>query len=819
MNTPRRVRLVPLMWIVVLSLWVTGTAGRAVAQSEAKPESEPPEYAPGPMLAQFLDGPMKHFDEIVFAVRVPGRDHWYVTFGNYACDYGPPKDRAYKEADGVLWGYGEGGRLCRMNLRTGQLKVLLEDPTGGVRDPQLHYDGEKILFSYRKGGTHTFHLYEINVDGSGLTQLTDGPDDDIEPTYCPDGGIVFCSSRCRRFVNCWYTRVATLYRCDGDGRNIRILSSNNDHDNTPWMLADGRILYMRWEYVDRSQVHFHHLWATCPDGTGQMTYFGNMHGGIAMLDAKPIPGTNKVVASFSPGHGRPEHFGYVTIVDPSRGPDAAELARNVTKRPDWKDPYAISEECFLVASRQGIHVMDGHGESELVYRLPDDERHLQCHEPRPLRARPRERVIPPRTNAKAPTGRLVLEDIRAGRKMDGVRPGEIKKLLVLKQLPKPVNFSGGMEPLTIKGSFTLAGIVGTVPVEADGSAFMELPALQSLFFVALDENDRAVKRMHSFVMLQPGETTSCVGCHEPRVRTPHAINTDLLALRRPARKVEPIADVPAVIDFPRDVQPILDRHCVKCHNADRRDGRVDLTGDKTIRYTMSYWAMRNFELVTDGRNEPYGNRPPRSTGSATSRLLTLIDGSHYDAKLSESETRMVRLWIETSATYPGTYASLGCGDYHIGLPRGPMAKRCGACHAKQVSDHKGVKRTVNVFGHGNDMRPQVVCNISRPEKSLVLRAPLSKESGGLGLCKEAVFADTSDPLYQQILAAIRDAHARLQAGKRFDMPGFRPNEYYIREMQRFGFLPADLKPEDPIDVYAVDKDYWDSFRYRPPSVQ
>jgi len=720
----------------------------------------------------------------------------------------------FKKEDGVYWGYSEGGRLCRLNLRTGWLKVILEDPRGGIRDPQVHYDGRKILFSYRKGGRHTFHLYEINVDGSGLKQLTDGPDDDIEPTYCPDGSIVFCSSRCRRFVNCWYTRVATLYRCDADGQNVRMLSSNVDHDNTPWVLPDGRILYMRWEYVDRSQVHFHHLWTMNPDGTGQMVYFGNQHGGVAMLDAKPIPGTNKVVASFSPGHGRPEHFGFVSVVDPRRGPDFQPFARNLTRGSNWKDPYALSEDCFLVASARGIHVMDGAGKDELIYRLPPSQRQMQCHEPRPLRARSREPVIPPRTNLAATTSRLILEDIYRGRNMTGVKRGEIKKLLVLEQVPKPVNFSGGMEPLSIGGTFTLAQIVGTMPVEPDGSAQMELPALRSLFFVALDENDRPVKRMHSFVTLQPGETTSCVGCHEQRIGAPHPMGADLAALRRRPSPVEPISDVPQMFDFPRDVQPILDRHCVECHNPDRREGRVDLTGDKTARYTISYWTMQTRGLVSDARNEPRGNRPPHSYGSAASRLMTLVDGSHYDAKLSDHERKMVRLWIETSATYPGTYASLGCGHYPVRLPYGPIVERCGACHVRPGAARQGPRTALHFpGGWGNQLEP--LMNLSRPEKSYLLRAPLAKQSGGLALCKETVFADTDDPLYRQMLSAIQDAHQRLNRGKRFDMPGFRPNQHYIREMQRFGFLPKELKPEDPIDVYAVDRAYWDSFHYRP----
>ncbi|MHC4399512.1 MAG: HzsA-related protein [Planctomycetota bacterium] len=807
---------------------LTAVAGWLLVGPTAAPAPAAPVPAPGfasgPMLERFLEGPMADAEEIVFAVRVPGRDHWYVTFGNYA-DHSetPAKQLGFKKEDGVYWGYGDGGRLCRLNLRTGELKLLLDDPKGGVRDPQVHYDGRKVLFSYRPGGTHTFHLYEINVDGSGLVQLTDGPDDDIEPTYCPDGSIVFCSSRCRRFVNCWYTRVATLYRCDADGKNVHMLSSNNDHDNTPWVLPDGRILYMRWEYVDRSQVHFHHLWTTNPDGTGQMVYYGNMHGGVAMLDAKPIPGTKKVVASFSPGHGRPEHMGPIAVVDPTPGPDESAAVRYVSKdrdwRAQWKDPYAISEDCFLAAHPKGIFVMDGEGNAEQIYQLSEGERgQFQCHEPRPLRSRPRERVIPDRIKPAKPTARLVLENVYQGRKMQSVEKGSIKKLLVLKQLPKPVNFSGGMQPLTIGGSFTLAELVGEVPVYADGSAFMELPALQSLFFVALDAQERPVKRMHSFVVLQPGEMTSCVGCHEQRAQAPRPVRADLLALREPATLVEPVAGVPSVFDFPRDIQPILDKHCVECHNADRLEGRIDLTGDKTPMYTMAYWEMQRGGLVSDGRNRETSNYEPYQVGSAASRLMTLIDGSHYDAKLSDHETKMVRLWIETSACYPGTYASLGCGHYPAippPLALGAINQRCGSCHVREQDDPKRGKIKVYHFGGYSGHQPGPLYNISRPEKSRMIRAPLAKEAGGLGFCKEVVFKDTSDPLYAAMLAAVREAHNRLMAGKRFDMPGFRPNEHYIREMQRFGFLSEDLGPSDPVDVYAVDRAYWDSFDYQP----
>jgi len=133
-----------------------------------------------------------------------------------------------------------------------------------------------VLFSYRKGGTHHYNLYEMNIDGSGLKQLTSGNWDDIEPCYLPDGDIVFCSTRCKRYVSCWLAPVTVLFRCKADGSDIRQLSSGAVTESTPALLPDGRVIYTRWEYVNRATTRFHQLWVINPDGTGAMTYFGNM---------------------------------------------------------------------------------------------------------------------------------------------------------------------------------------------------------------------------------------------------------------------------------------------------------------------------------------------------------------------------------------------------------------------------------------------------------------------------------------------------------------------------------------------------------------
>jgi hypothetical protein len=813
----------------------------------------------GAGLQEFLAGPMAGIDEVIFAARQPGAGgHWYENFGYYAHDENQKLFRAM-------------GQLCRLNIRTGKLRILLDDKQGSVRDPQVHYDGGKILFSYRKGGSDYFHLYEISIDGSGLKQLTDGPYDDIEPTYLSDGGIMFCSSRCKRWVNCWYSQVAILYRCDADGANITPISANIEQDNTPWPLPDGRVLYQRWEYVDRSRVAFHHLWTCNPDGTGQMVYYGNMHPETLMIDAKPIPARpstggparpsiggpasdNKVVAVFSPGHGRAEHAGDITIVTPKSGPDDLGSARKITQNPEYRDPWAFSEDCFLVAKGPSLLVMNAQGQAEEVFRLPLAlvKAKVELHEPRPLVRRDPEKLIPHRVAPAALTGRLILTDVYSGRRMEGVKRGDISKLLVMETLPKPVNYSGKMPPISFGGTFTLVRILGTVPVEPDGSAYMELPAMRSLLFVALDENNNSVKRMHSFLTVMPGETTSCLGCHEQRTRAPANLGAgSVAALRRPPDKTTPISGIPDVFDYPRDIQPILDKYCLECHDYDKRSGGVILTGDRGPIYSHSYYTLtaRNLQ-VSDGRDRMRTNLPPRSVGAVASPLMKKIDGSHHDVKLSAHEQDTIRYWIEAGAPYPGTYAALDTGMIG-GFPLSQLdtsdrawpssiaaaeaiERRCLSCHDRSLPLPRFLSDDLDLVLSNPDfndvrikMSRHIMFNLTRPDKSLVLLAPLSPHSGGYGLCAEhdskagesrpaAVFADTNDPDYQKILAMCADGSDYLDRNRRFDMPGFRPTPQYVREMRRFGIIADNVAENAAIDAYQADGAYWQSLWYRPP---
>jgi hypothetical protein len=805
-----------------------------------KPQPAPP---PGPDLVEKALELMGGAEEIVFAERALYSDsHYYVNFGGWSND---PDKFTYPP---------DGSRLCKLNLRTKQVAVLLDDPKGNIRDPRVHYDGSKILFAFRKGGTRHYNLYEINADGSGLRQLTFGDWDDMDPAYLPDGGIVFVSSRGRRFIPCNNTPGAQLFRMDADGGNILCLSANNVRDDRPAVLPNGQVIYTRWEYVDSSIVYHRDLWVMNPDGTGQMVLFGGTvrppELPFAKCDALPIPGTDgKVVSVFSSPTGKRENAGNVMIVDLKAGPDDPAAARQISPQIDlgyyyfpsytlgggrtaFRDPFPLSEDCFLVAQDKSLLVLDGNGRIQELFRAEK-----MVHDPRALRARPRERLVPPRTDLRQTTGRFVLADIYRGRdaEMAGVEPGTIKKLLVLEDLPKPVSYYSLPGMISLDGTHTLRRVLGTVPVEADGSASFEAPALRALYFVALDENDLAVKRMQSYTMVMPGETQGCVGCHEPRSQniSPDGAHNTLMAAARGPSRIEPVPGVPDVFDYPRDIQPIWDKHCVSCHSAEEPSGRVVLTGDYNEWFTQSYYALFAYDQIRDmmGRylTEFRGHRP-YGFGTGASPLMQKIDGSHYDVKLTRREHDTVRLWIEASAYFAGTYAVYNHSEnavagalansyrVEIGKPLDRIVyNRCLWCHDSAASMGRRVRK-------GKMNQPKHcwnLYNLSYPEKSMILLAPLAEEAGGYGWCKDnygqAVgFRDTSDPDYQKILAAIRAAKARQEKAGRYDMPGARPNEHYVRWMKRFGVLPESFDlAKDTIDPYETDRAYWRSLWHRP----
>ena len=439
----------------------------------------------------------------------------------------------------------------------------------------------------------------------------------------------------------------------------------------------------------------------------------------------------------------------------------------------------------------------------------------------------------------------MLSDVYAGRNMAGVQRGAIKKLLVLEDLPKPANYhGGGSQPIGHGVTSTLKRILGTVPVEADGSACFEVPALRSLYFALLDEQDRSVKQMRSFVTVQPGETVGCVGCHDTRRQTPAAGRTVPLAMRQPPSRIEPIAGVPEIIDFPRDIQPILDRHCVRCHNPGGATAawRSPATAGRSIRSATTSCCCtgksRTPAARPDGTGRQPGNDPPYTTYSSASPLMKKIDGSHYDVRLDRTKRRPcgsgstrppstpapTPLWhgadrrlLERERADPRDGRRLALDAAGRGGDRAPLRRVSRRQLPRFVTDrrrwtprgHAVVAAAAEPVLAAPGVQPDPAGEIAGaagpvgPHGGRLRRGrpPLRRSSSprttpaAAPIVHPVVFADTEDPDYQKILTTSRPP-SRLDEIKRFDMPGFRPSEHYVREMKRFGVLPEAFDPAD-----------------------
>jgi hypothetical protein len=357
------------------------------------------------------------------------------------------------------------------------------------------------------------------------------------------------------------------------------------------------------------------------------------------------------------------------------------------------------------------------------------------------------------------------------------------------------------------------GVVGTVPVEPDGSACFEAPAMRSLMFVLLDEDERAIKRMHSFVTLRPGETVGCVGCHERRTETPLPAEMPA-ALQRDPSPLDRTVHGP--VDLMRYVQPILDKHCVTCHNVDRQDGGICLSADMaTITRSLAYVTLREGgflpgakHIQSEGRDAPYG-----PFGSRFDGFDTYLSHEHHGVRLSPEEKNVIWRWFDCGALYATTYAVEGMrGDSPHGIwfitRRAPtLAKNCLGCHKPEGKEPRNYVLKFN--------RP--VKNLTHPEKSLLWLAPLPKEHGGLGLCKDrktgrptTLLADKNSETY---LAIREDLHRNLGSQPCLGEEGFRPSPGWLGRMKQCGVVSTSFDPQkEPFDPFALDQEYYRSHR-------
>ncbi len=754
---------------------------------------------------------------------------------------------------------GGGIYMYTPTAKNGSPVELLSAQNGEIMDLALSYDGKEILFSWKKsdvsaGEQHVrnylqgpdrsaktkYHIYRMRlpvVDRSGTLpldysarpiQLTEGVHNNFNPCWLPSGKIVFLSDRKESFAYCFVTTSPLLHRMDGDGSNVHRISHGYLNDFTPSVLNDGRIIYSRWEYVDRPAIPIQSLWTINPDGTDVAGFFGNrMVEPGTFMEAKSIGNTRKVLSVLTGHNGSCR--GGLAIIDPAFGANARKGIQNVTpeikipthgngngltNKGPYENPLPIDENYYVV-SRLGTLLLRDYDSSEQVTLLRSVG-NMGFYSPIPIRSITPPPIIPsvlPK-DANEPWATLFVQDVYNGLE-PYIKRGEIKQICVVQEIEKDnwtqiinqvptgksyaANTAFGYQfPLISCGAtYAPKKIWGYATVEEDGSAHFKVPAGIPVYFMAIDEKGRAVQRMRTFTHFQPGERHSCVGCHADRnYVTPHMSGKRPIAGLRKAGELERPEWGLRNFDYSTIVQPVLDKHCIQCHNAEEHPNGIDLTGDKTDFFNVSYdilarkgsWGEKRPDIHVFGASaenmkkaiSPYtawiptinGTESnimmiaPKMWGSPASKLADIILSGHPDkdgkprVQVDQAGQHRLMAWMDLNVPYYSDSWSnytdrMGCRRM---LPpelktvlEDVVKRRCIACH-----ENGNIPRTFYT-------------RITQIEKNNFLAAPLSKDAGGTGVCGQPPFKSKDDPDYQAILNVFKPITEMLKEKPRLDM--------------------------------------------------
>jgi hypothetical protein len=679
-------------------------------------------------------------------------------------------------------------------------------PVGTTLHPDLSYDGKKILFGYcdatnTNKSQRRYWIYGCNIDGSDLKQLTGAKKDalktwggrhtvlveDWDPCFLPEGGFVFISTRAQAFGRCHgsrYTPSYLMYRANADGSNIHQISYGEANEWDPCVMYDGRIVYTRWDYINRHDVKYQSLWSTRPDGTDVKHYYGNYTANPQLIvEARPIPGTSKVV-SVAGGH-HSYTAGSLIVIDTAKGEDGPAPLTRITpeakfsESEGWPNPFTapwpLNEHLYLSAhthqrqARQGsvnsmnaygIFLVDDFGGRELVYR----DTKMSSFAPIPIRARKLPKILPSAIdpNNKDRTAKIIVQDVYETR-VKGIERGSIAGLRINQIHGQPSNSKTNP---SIANNEILKHVLGTVPVQSDGSVAFTVPAGEPMQLQLVDKNGMAVLTMRSLVYFQPGEASSCVGCHENRGMTP-------LPKKLKATGSFPVPTPPKyttpenALAFMQTVQPVIDKNCIKCHglNTKKIAGNMNLLGTKgKSRYAQSYDNLTRKKglIVVAYRNRETAESKIKEYYAHAGTLIKHLNSEKHQKNVKLSKDDMARIvdWLDLNCQFYGDYEHEKEENRKIS---GENEKAIRALIKSELGDELAAQPM------------EALINVGYPKQSRVLNLPLATSAGGWGQTKK--WSSTNDAGYKKLAELIdkslppikkRDIHI----WKKLNQPGY-----------------------------------------------
>lgn len=646
--------------------------------------------------------------------------------------------------------------LDAQNSNGVSVQDLLPQLKGSFTRPDLSWDGKRIVFSYCPTNDLSYHLYACNADGTDLQQLTTGDYDDHDPVFSPDGKIIFITSRQHSYVRCFpASHSFAVARCDADGKNIYVLSANGEPEYLPAVLNDGRIIFTRWEYTDKALWRVQSLWTMDQDGCNVQTFWGSQSVWPDVLtEARPIPGSTKIMFTGVGHHAW--YDGTIGMIDPVKGLNYPDGLCRITRDQPWpevgngpadpaphveyhaagklgayKTPWPLSEELFLVSAREGgligmsgsranqfrLYLMDVYGNRELIYRGQYNALYAM-----PFQARKRPTAMTDKVKWPKITNNGQGDTFGKDNSQE-IAPAIFYSNDVFENAPPILKEKGKfirviqMDPKTYTtwrktvqhdgpavSVFQADGvkrILGTVPIESDGSVNFEIPPGESIFFQMLDAEGCAIYVMRSFANGMPGERRGCFGCHETSMKTRSIQSPEKYkmgkALQKPAVKLTPTSwGAGESVGYTRFVQPVLEKHCASCHNkaGSEANKKLDMTYRPSTHgwgvnvyhrpYDVSPFAEPYYALVggacgwahpreKDARGVPenlagifivegYNSHdpanlatlPPYTAFSAVSTLISnACSGAHHQVKVTGLERERLIAWVDCNGPFLG----------------------------------------------------------------------------------------------------------------------------------------------------------------------
>jgi len=689
-----------------------------------------------------------------------------------------------------------GSAMRAMDVKTGKIRTILESPEGIIRDPELSFEGDKIIFAWRKDKNDYSHIYEINTDGTGLRQLTFAEGiTDIDPLYLPDGGIVFSSTREPKYCMCNRHIMCNLYRMNADGSNITQIGKSTLFEGHAALLHDGRLIYDRWEYIDRNFGDAQALWTVNPDGTKHSIYYGNntaSPGGI--IDPRPLPDSDLLLCIFGSCHDRP--WGALALIDRKKGVDGLdpvvkiwpENTLKLIQEDGWEkfdnfiwidnkyeDPYPISQTDFLVSRsicfdstknelKMGIYLVSMDGSETLVAKGD-----MSLFDPMPIAPRFKPQAIPLARDYESKTGTFYVQNVYEGTHMQGVEPGTAKWLRVIESPEKQTWTQGewGGQGVQCPGMnwscFENKRILGEVPVAEDGSAHFEVPANTFVYFQLLDKDKKMIQSMRSGTIILPGETNGCIGCHENRLSPPPPAGKIPMAVRKKPAKMNGWMGATEKFSYIEKAQPVFDKHCVSCHDFDVENrNKTILAADRNPYFNASYIELHAKKIINVVGPGPSTIQKPYTWGTHASKLTKFIEGAHKDIQLTQQEKEILYTWMDINGVYYPVYES---AYPNSASGRCPLTNE----ELKRLAELTGMDFFGSLKYWGRTIGP--VVSFERPE---------------LSPCLDGIRDDKAK--YDEAVAIIALGMPRLIEKPRGDMPGFVPCEEHLEQLRKYDRL-------------------------------